>query len=81
MDHSEAGGLYDSCLSVLALGMGVRVFEKHITLDRELKLEDYISALTPSEFSNYIKIIKNLPKAIGSGNLDLNKNEVSQIDQ
>jgi sialic acid synthase SpsE len=76
MDHSKAGDLYDTSLSVLALGMGVRIFEKHITLDRELKIEDYISALTPGEFYRYTQTIKNLPRALGSGNLDLNDNEL-----
>ena len=76
MDHSEAGGLYDTSLSVLALGMGVNIFEKHITLDRELKIEDYISALTPGEFYRYTQTIKNLPQALGSGNLELNENEL-----
>ena len=76
MDHSEAGGLYDTSLSVLALGMGIRIFEKHITLDRELKIEDYISALTPKEFYKYSRIIKNLPKAFGSSNLELNEDEL-----
>ena len=76
MDHSEAGDAYDTSLSVLALGMGVRIFEKHITLDRELKIEDYISALTPGEFYRYTQVIKNLPRALGSRNLDLNENEL-----
>ena len=37
MDHSEGVGLISHTLSSLALGMGVKVFEKHITIDRALE--------------------------------------------
>ena len=46
MDHSDGAGDYAFTLSAMALGMGVTLFEKHISLDRALKLEDYVSALS-----------------------------------
>ena len=76
MDHSEAGSADDLCLSILALGMGVRVFEKHITLDRDLKLEDYISGLEPSEFLTYVESIHRLLGALGSSDLNLTEEEL-----
>lgn len=77
MDHSKGGSQYNTSLSALALGLGVRVFEKHISLDRAIELEDYISALTPTEFINYVSTIKNLPLALGSSALELNENELT----
>ena len=47
MDHADGGGRHALTLSAMALALGVRVFEKHISLDRTLKLEDYVSALGP----------------------------------
>ena len=70
MDHSD-GGKEDSLeLSLLALPFGVSVVEKHITLDRELQLEDYVSALPPSCFKKFVKRIRKYEKALGSSALE-----------
>jgi len=66
MDHSD-GATEDSLnLSLLALPLGIQALEKHITLDRELRLEDYISALPPAGFANFVKKIRRFAKALGS---------------
>ena len=75
MDHSEAGNIDDIALSILALGLGVNVFEKHITLDRQIKLEDYVSGLEPKEFSDYVATLGRLMKALGKPELELTQNE------
>ena len=70
MDHSD-GGKEDSLeLSLLALPFGISVVEKHITLDRELKLEDYVSALPPAYFKKFVKKIRKYEKALGSSALE-----------
>jgi sialic acid synthase SpsE len=70
MDHSD-GGKEDSLeLCLLALPLGVSVVEKHITLDRELQLEDYVSALPPSCFKKFVKKIRKYEKALGSSALE-----------
>lgn len=70
MDHSD-GGKEDSLeLCLLALPLGVSVVEKHITLDRELQLEDYVSALPPSYFKKFVKKIRKYEKALGSSVLE-----------
>lgn len=76
MDHSDGGGEDHIHLSVLALGMGVQVFEKHITLDRALEMEDYVSALSPSSFAQYCNTLRRLSGAIGTSQLDLTEKEV-----
>jgi N,N'-diacetyllegionaminate synthase len=75
MDHSEGQGIVAHTLSSLALGLGVNFFEKHITLDRKLELEDYVSALGPTEFSNYVDNLKSLNNAIGISSLILTPEE------
>ena len=75
MDHSEGLGDYAISLSAVALGFGVRVFEKHISLDHALALEDHVSALTPSEFSSYVSSLTELAKALGDGALALSEEE------
>ena len=66
MDHSD-GAKEDALeLSLLALPLGISVLEKHITLDRELRLEDYVSALPPSGFKAFVAKIRKYGKALGS---------------
>ena len=76
MDHADASKDEKVNISIMALAMGVVYFEKHITLDRTLELEDYISGLTPKEFENYTLTLKRLYSAMGSKSLELTKKEL-----
>lgn len=64
MDHTEGAGPDTVTVSAMALALGVSVFEKHITLDRVLELEDYVSALTPSGFAHYVSSLRRLAEAL-----------------
>lgn len=75
MDHSDGDGPHTVTLSAVALGLGVQVFEKHITLDRQLEMEDYVSALGPRAFSGYVKQLQDLSAALGAKSLDLSEAE------
>lgn len=75
MDHTDGAGPDWLNLSVLAYGLGVRVFEKHITLDRELELEDYVSAISPGQFSEYVQALRRLGAALGHPDLGLTEHE------
>jgi len=75
MDHSD-GGLEDAYyLPIVSLGVGIDVIEKHITLDRELEIEDYISGLTPSAFSKFIELIRKYEPVLGEETFDLSDRE------
>jgi sialic acid synthase SpsE len=76
MDHSDGGGEDWLNLSLVALGKGVRVFEKHITLDYALEMEDYVSALGPRDFRHYSDSLRRLAGAFGSDSLALSEAEV-----
>ena len=58
----------NSLVSLVAIGAGARYLERHLTLGKVMKLEDYESALNPDEFSTYVKQIKRGFKAFGKSN-------------
>ncbi len=75
MDHSD-GALDDAYyLSLVAMGTGVNVIEKHITLDRELEIEDYISGVTPSEFIKFVGLVRRFEPVLGLNSLELTEQE------
>ncbi len=77
MDHSDGGCSYSTSLSVLALGLGVAIFEKHITLDRYLEMEDYTSALGVTEFAAYVKHLHEIYDALGTDDIQLTDQEIA----
>ncbi len=76
MDHANGQGPDNLSISAMAMAMGVRVFEKHISLDHTLALEDHISALTPSIFKDYVNSLHRLFGALGNGSEQLKKEEI-----
>ena len=71
LDHS-AGDEEDAYyLSLITLGMGIDCIEKHITLDRILEIEDYVSALEPNGFKDFVRLIRKFESALGTNNLDI----------
>ena len=75
MDHSD-GALDDAYyLSLVAMGTGINAIEKHITLDRELEIEDYISGVTPSEFIKFVGLIRRFEPVMGLDSLELTEQE------
>jgi sialic acid synthase SpsE len=75
MDHSAGESDEAGWLGVLALPYGVSVLEKHVTLDRSLKLEDYVSALGAEEFSAYVRRVRLAESALGDPSLELSPAE------
>ena len=53
--------------SILAMGLGATIFEKHITLDNKLSGPDHNSSMNPAEFEKYVKTLVECDKAIGDG--------------
>lgn len=75
MDHADGDSDEAGWLGILALAFDVTVIEKHITVDRLLKLEDYVSALTARDFARYVERIRAAESALGSGDLELTEAE------
>jgi len=81
MDHT-AGDSHDRlAVSAMAVALGVEWLEKHLTLDRFLELEDYVSALQPAEFAEYAAAIRRLHGAVGPAGYSLTDEELNYRDK
>ena len=56
----------DELAAIIAVAIGAKVIEKHFTLDKKLPGPDHSSSMTPSEFSDFVKKIRTVNKALGS---------------
>src|SRR3990167_2341508 len=64
-DHALSGSPMRYALAAVALGVGAKVFEKHLTLGRVMKLEDYEAALNPDEFLEFSQIMWSCMQSLG----------------
>lgn len=58
--------------AITSVGMGVRYFEKHITLNKKSKGPDHFYAYEPDEFERYIKNIHSSYSSLGSHQKEIN---------
>ena len=63
-DHPSHSNL-NSKISLVAIGAGAMIIEKHLTLGKVMQLEDFESALNPDEFKDFVIDIKDAKKALG----------------
>ncbi|MBN2638865.1 MAG: N-acetylneuraminate synthase family protein [Bacteroidales bacterium] len=68
-DHIDGNDEFAKVIPALALAYGATYVEKHITLDRNDKSEDFESALNPNDFRKMVENIRNAEVAIGSDNI------------
>ncbi len=54
-------------IALVAVGLGARVIEKHLTVNRGLEGNDHKISLLPNEFSDMVRCIRELELAIGTG--------------
>ena len=69
MDHADGATNDAMTLALMALPLGIDCIEKHISLDRHLELEDYVSALPPESFGTFVRQIKHLEPSLGTADL------------
>lgn len=65
---------------LLAVAAGAQVIEKHLTLNRADRKEDYISALNPDEFRQMVDWIRLAELAMGRDDFELASAEVAYRD-
>ncbi|MBA3656918.1 MAG: N-acetylneuraminate synthase family protein [Gemmatimonadaceae bacterium] len=70
-DHTDAASPDRFVIPLMALAYGVQHLEKHLTLDAALKLEDAESALSVTDFSAFVALVRRTSVAIGDGDLSL----------
>lgn len=76
-DHIDAGHPLARQWPLIALGVGVEVIEKHLTLNRSDQKEDYISALNPYEFAQMVEWIRLGEAGLGRADFDLTPAETA----
>jgi len=64
---------------IAAVAMGAVVIEKHFTLDKGMKGPDHKASLEPAELRNMIEAIRNIEKAIGTGEKIPTNSEIKNI--
>ena len=69
-DHIDGDDSHSKFLPAISLAYGVETIEKHITTDRQLKLEDFEAALGITDFKEFVDFIRIAEIAIGDGTLD-----------
>ena len=68
-DHIDGGNPLAKVIPILSLPYGATYIEKHITLDRSKKSEDFESALNPVDFKDFVANVRSAEAAIGSASL------------
>jgi N,N'-diacetyllegionaminate synthase len=64
-DHTDGDDPFVKMVDLIAIGMGVAIIEKHITVDRGEKGIDYQASLEPDEFKQFVKDIHRAYIALG----------------
>jgi N,N'-diacetyllegionaminate synthase len=67
-------------VSIAAVAMKAKVIEKHLTLDRTMDGPDHKSSLEPEEFKKMVDSIRNIEKALGSGEKEPSASERRNIN-
>lgn len=70
-DHTE--GIE---VPIAAVAMGATVIEKHFTLDRNMEGPDHLASTEPVEFKKMVDSIRNIEKALGTGEKLPTKSEI-----
>lgn len=65
-DHIDGGDRLSKIIPMLALPYGATYIEKHITLNRKDKSEDFESALNPDDFQEFVENIRATEIALGT---------------
>ena len=53
--------------AVTSIGLGAKIIEKHLTLDKNMEGPDHAASCNPNDFSIFVKMIRDAEKALGSG--------------
>ena len=70
-DHTK-----DIFSSIVAVSMGAKIIEKHVTFDRKLKGPDHKASSTISEFDKLVKAIRKIELVKGSA-----ENKISELEK
>lgn len=64
---------------IAAVAIGATIIEKHFTLDRNMEGPDHKASLEPSELKAMVQAIRNIEKAIGTGDKKPTPSEIKNM--
>jgi N,N'-diacetyllegionaminate synthase len=64
-DHAPPTDPLRYALAGMSAGAGATLIEKHLTLGKNMKLEDHESALNPDEFEEFVRVVRGCAEAWG----------------
>lgn len=73
--HASSSGHGIAIQNILALGMGCRIMETHVSLDISESRTDYHSSLTPGMFAGMIAEVREAEKALGTSSFEFGEAE------
>lgn len=65
---------------IAAVAMGATIIEKHFTLDKNMEGPDHKASLEPDELKQMVEGIRNIEKALGSGEKKPSKSEIKNME-
>lgn len=65
-DHADPESPLRLALASAAVGAGATVIEKHLTLGRNMEIEDFESALNPDQFLEFVATLRGVAQAMGA---------------
>lgn len=65
-DHADPESPLRLALACAAVGSGAMVIEKHLTLGRNMEIEDFESALNPDQFQEFVATLRGVAQAMGA---------------
>lgn len=68
-DHTDANHPMSRVIDLVALGLGAKIIEKHLTLDRSKRGTDHEAALEPQELRAFVERIRLASSALGPSNV------------
>lgn len=66
--------------TIAAVALGATIVEKHFTLDRNMPGPDQKASIEPDELKYMVEAIRNVEKAIGTGEKKPSKSEIKNIN-
>ena len=64
---------------IAAVALGATIIEKHFTLDRNMEGPDHKASLEPHELAGMVRSIRNIEKALGSGDKKPSPSEIKNL--
>lgn len=65
---------------IAAVAMGASIIEKHFTLDKNMEGPDHKASLEPDELKNMVNSIRNIERAMGTGEKIPSPSEIKNIN-